>query len=110
MNKKHAILAASISIAVVGVARATVEGPLARKIKTPVTNEQVVGNSKEETVFFLVKSAEPELDEIGRMVNELRDRFYRQRFGPPPKVCGLGASAVYDRRPDFVRTGFRSCL
>ena len=83
--KRRQILA--VAAAVVGVARATVEKPAEKKPKRLVTNERVVGG-KEETMTCVVETFDRGIPEINLITQDLRDRFYHGRFGPPPKVLG----------------------
>lgn len=76
-----------LAVAVVGVARATVEKMIEKKSKHPVSNELVVGK-KGGTLTRAVEIFDWGIPEINLVRQELRNRFFHNRFGPPPRVLG----------------------
>jgi hypothetical protein len=77
-----------ISATMVALARETVE-------KSALSNSTKKVSTKELVLSRVTEEAELEIVGIGQLIRDLRDRFFRQRFGRPPKRLG---------RADLVRS------
>jgi len=78
-----------IGVAVVGIARASVE-PVdgEKKAKRVVNNERTTQSSSDGVIDVIVISATPGISEINQVLLDLRNVALQGRFGPPPKVLG----------------------
>jgi len=86
VNVKRSLL---IGVAVVGIARYSVEPVCSeKKTKRIVRNERTTHDNTEGVIDAIVISATPGISEINQVLLDLRSVSLQGRFGPPPKKLG----------------------